>query len=126
MGKCFAYSIKTLKNKRDWGFPGGAVVKNPPANAGDTGSSPGLGRSHVPGSNYAHVPRLLRSRACKPQLLSPCATTTEAHAPTARVPQQEKPSQWEARALQRRVAPARRNQRKAHAEQQRPNAAKSK
>ena len=23
------------------GFPGGAVVKNPPANAGDTGSSPG-------------------------------------------------------------------------------------
>ena len=30
------------------GFPGGAVVKNPPANAGDTGSSPGLGRSHMP------------------------------------------------------------------------------
>ena len=29
-------------------FPGGAVVKNPPANAGDTGSSPGLGRSHMP------------------------------------------------------------------------------
>ena len=29
------------------GFPGGAVVENPPANAGDTGSSPGLGRSHV-------------------------------------------------------------------------------
>ena len=25
------------------GFPGGAVVKNPPANAGDTGSSPGPG-----------------------------------------------------------------------------------
>ena len=33
-----------------WGFPGGAVVKNPPANAGDTGSSPGLGRSHMPQS----------------------------------------------------------------------------
>ena len=29
------------------GFPGGAVVKNPPANAGDTGSSPGPGRSHM-------------------------------------------------------------------------------
>ena len=28
------------------GFPGGAVVKNPPANVGDTGSSPGPGRSH--------------------------------------------------------------------------------
>ena len=34
------------------GFPGGTVVKNPPANAGgDTGSSPGPGRSHVPQSN---------------------------------------------------------------------------
>ena len=32
------------------GFPGGTVVKNPPANAGDTGSSPGPGRSHMPRS----------------------------------------------------------------------------
>ena len=32
-------------------FPGGAVVENPPAKAGDTGSSPGLGRSHRPQSN---------------------------------------------------------------------------
>ena len=30
------------------GFPGGAVVESLPANAGDTGSSPGLGRSHIP------------------------------------------------------------------------------
>ena len=28
-----------------WGFPGGSVVKNPPANAGDVGLIPGLGRS---------------------------------------------------------------------------------
>ena len=34
-----------------WGFPGGAVVENPPANAGDTGLSPGPGRSHMPRSN---------------------------------------------------------------------------
>ena len=27
-----------------WGFPGGSVGKNPPANAGDAGSIPGLGR----------------------------------------------------------------------------------
>ena len=27
------------------GFPGVSVVKNPPANAGDAGSIPGLGRS---------------------------------------------------------------------------------
>ena len=33
------------------GFPGGAVVENLPANAGDTGLSPGLGRSHMPWSN---------------------------------------------------------------------------
>ena len=43
--------FKNSKKKRKWGFPGGAVVKNPPANAGDTGSSPGLGRSHMPRSN---------------------------------------------------------------------------
>ena len=33
------------------GFHGGAVVENLPANAGDTGSSPGLGRSHMLRSN---------------------------------------------------------------------------
>ena len=35
----------------DQGFPGGSVVENLPADAGDTGSSPGLGRSHMPRSN---------------------------------------------------------------------------
>ena len=39
------------KKKMGRGFPGGAVVENLPANAGDTGSSPGLGRSHMPRSN---------------------------------------------------------------------------
>ena len=29
-------------------FPGGPVVKNPPANAGDTGSRPGPGSFHMP------------------------------------------------------------------------------
>ena len=33
------------------GFPGGAGIENLPANSGDTGSSPGLGRSHMPRSN---------------------------------------------------------------------------
>ena len=45
--KIHPFMIKTL-NK---GFPGCAVVKNLPINAGDTGSSPGLGRSHMPWSN---------------------------------------------------------------------------
>ena len=33
------------------GFPGGPVIKKPPAVAGDTGSVPGPGRSHMPQSN---------------------------------------------------------------------------
>ena len=37
--------------RRGKGFPGGAVVESLPANAGDTGSSPGLGGSHMPRSN---------------------------------------------------------------------------
>ena len=39
------------KNLMSLDFPDGAVVKNPPANAGDTGSSPGPGRPHMPWSN---------------------------------------------------------------------------
>ena len=33
------------------GLPGGSVVKNPPAYAGDTSSIPDLGRSHMQQSN---------------------------------------------------------------------------
>ena len=64
------------------------MVKNPPANAGDTGSSPGPGRSHMLRSNIARAPQLLSlsSRPCEPQLLKPASL--EAHAP-----QQEKPLQ---------------------------------
>ena len=55
------------------GFPGGAMVENPPANAGDTGSSPGLGGSHMPWSNCACEPQLLSLR-----VWSLCSTTREA------------------------------------------------
>ena len=41
--------VKRKKKRTD--FPGGTVVKNLPANAGDMGSSPGPGRSHMPRSN---------------------------------------------------------------------------
>ena len=43
--------IKVGIKKHLEGFPGGTVVENLPANAGDTGSSPVLGRSHMPRSN---------------------------------------------------------------------------
>ena len=49
---------KTFKR----GFPGGAVVENLPADVGDTGSSPGLGGSHMPWSSWAREPQLLSLR----------------------------------------------------------------
>ena len=42
---------RSHQNPLNGDFPGGAVVKNPPANAGDTGLSPGPERSHMPQSN---------------------------------------------------------------------------
>ena len=62
-------STEYMRSKgKERGFPGGAVVENLPANAGDTGSSPGLGRSHMPWSTWAR----------EPQLLSLCSSTREA------------------------------------------------
>ena len=52
-------SIKNKLRKAREGFLGGAVVENLPANAGDTGSSPGPGRSHMPWSKWVHAPQLL-------------------------------------------------------------------
>ena len=72
---------------------------------------------------WAHTLELLkpvRSRACMPQLLSLHDATIETHVPRACALQQEKPPRWGACAPQRRVAPACRNQRKAHAQQWRP------
>ena len=46
-------------------FPGGPVVKILPVNARDMDAIPGLGRSHMPQSN----------QACAPQLLRLCAVT---------------------------------------------------
>ena len=49
------------------------MVGSPPANAGDTGSIPGPGRSHMLRSGWARPPQLpsLLSRAHEPQLLKP-------------------------------------------------------
>ena len=76
------------------GFPGSSVVKNTPANAGDTGSIPGPGRSHMPWSNQVCEPQLLSLcyRDWNPQLLKPVC-------PAACAPQ-EKPLQREAHASQ--------------------------
>ena len=39
--------MKEEIKKKTWGLPGGPVVKKLPANAGDTGSIPDLGRYHM-------------------------------------------------------------------------------
>ena len=54
-------------------FPRGAVDRNPPAKAGDTGLIPGPGRSHVPRGNQGCEPQLPRpgAGACLPQPLKP-------------------------------------------------------
>ncbi|XP_073648792.1 DNA helicase MCM8 isoform X4 [Tursiops truncatus] len=55
------------------GFPGGAVVEGPPADAGDTDSCPGPGRSHMPRSGWAREPWPLSLR-----VWSLCSATGEA------------------------------------------------
>lgn len=64
-------------------FPGGSVGKNLPDNVKDMVLILGPGRVHMMQSNQARVSQLLSlsSRARKPQLLSPHATTTEAQVP---------------------------------------------
>ena len=85
--------LATWKLLRD--FPGGTVVKSLPADAGDTGSILGPGRSPMPG-------------ATKPVHHNYWASTLEPtiHNYWAHALQQEKPPQWEAHTPPRRVAPA--------------------
>ena len=72
---CSKVSILLMIKITDEGFPRGAVVENLPANAGDMGSSPGLGGSHLPRSNWAREPQLLSLR-----VWSLCSATREAAA----------------------------------------------
>ena len=55
------------------GFPGGSVIRSPPANAEDSGSIPGPGRHHVLWSSQAHAPqpRSQQSRAYARQQQKP-------------------------------------------------------
>ena len=94
---CFQGKIKSNEV-----FPGGSIGRNPPANAGDIGLIPNLGRCHMPwrkqvcdhnywtyalepeSRNYwAHMPLLLKAVCLRDRAL-----------------QQERPLQWEACAPQ--------------------------
>ena len=44
------------------------MVESLPADAGDTGSSPGLGRSHMPRSNWAREPQTTEPARLEPVL----------------------------------------------------------
>ena len=54
-------------------FPGASVLKDPSANAGDTGLIPGPGGSHMLGGSHSHAPQLLSlcSGARELELLKP-------------------------------------------------------
>ena len=65
-------------------FPGGPVVKNPPANSGDMGSKLAWGGLQSPCTTITES-----------KLQSPHATATETHMPRVRALQQRKPPQQE-------------------------------
>ena len=108
------------KTYQSWDFPCGALVKNPPANTGDTGLIPGLGGSHMPWNNYAHAPQLLSlcSRAHAPQLLKATGLGPVLHNKRRRC--SEKPTHAT------KSSPRLPQLEKARAQQRRPNAAKNK
>ena len=92
--------------KRD--FFGGPVVENPPVCAGDVGLfDPWLGK----------IP-------CASGQLSLCITATEACAPRATAPQQEKPLRWEAHTPRLEGSPCSPPLEKAYAQKRRPSAAR--
>ena len=57
----------SIAQPQNGGFPGGAVVKNPPAKAGDVGPIPGSGRSPGGGNDnplqYSFLGNLMDRRA---------------------------------------------------------------
>ena len=77
---CHHFNLYLKLNADLWGFPGDPVVKNLPADAGDTYCIPGLGRSHIPWETVR-----------EPQLLNPREATTEACTHRVCALQQEKP-----------------------------------
>ena len=117
-----ASSQQTHQKNTSRDFPGGAVVKNLPGNAGDMDSNPGSGRAHVPRSNKARAPQLLslRSRAHNPQLLKPAYL--EPMLPTREATAMRSPHTRTAT----KSSPCLPQLEKACMQQRRPNAAKNK
>ena len=81
-----------------WGLPGGPLVKDLPASAGDTGLIPSLG-FHMLRSNYWATTKQL-----------PSCHNYWARMPRSCALQQEKPPQWEARTPPQRPSTAKSKQ----------------
>ena len=79
---------------RNCAIPGGPVVKNLPANAGDMGLIPGAGRSH---SHWAtrEVPNNCRSPQLQKSTTAEVPNNCRSPHTEGHTPQQEKPPQWE-------------------------------
>ena len=97
--------------------PGGPVAKNLPANAGDTGSFPGRGRSHVPWGQLRLCATITKPVLESPQAqpLRPRSLRFTREATTMRSPQTTMKS-----------CPCSPQLEKARTQQQRPRAAKNK
>ena len=104
------------------------MVKNPPANAGNMGSIPGPGGSHMLQSSWARAPQLLslHSGAREPRLLSPHATTAEARAPLSPCSTTREATAMRSPHTAMKSSPRSPQLEKAHVQQQRPNIAKNK
>ena len=90
-------------------FPGGSMVKNPPAHAGDMNMTPGPGRFHMLWGNWARGPQLLKPSWSRASAL-----------------QQEKPLQREAHTSQLESNSCLLQPEKAHAQQWKLSTAKKK
>ena len=62
---------RLFKNECLGDFPGSTVDKNPPVNAGDTGSTPRPGGFHMLQTNEAHTPQLLSLHAATTETWPP-------------------------------------------------------
>ena len=89
----------TFRNLME-GFPSGSVVRNLPANAGDAGLIPWFRK--IPRASEQLSPW---ATTIESELQNSGATTAEPMCPRVCAPQQEKPLQWEASALQLESSP---------------------
>ena len=109
-----------VKHKK-LGFPGGTVVKKPPANAGDAGLIPGPGRFHLPRSNWDRELQPLKPPCLQPVLRNEPRTPQPER---ARSQQQEPCTLQPERARSQQREPRTPQPERARSQQRRPSASK--